>query len=249
MQLEHLPEDADLLTRYEVAETDDYVREEPGQRQTARATLALIERHVPVGRMLDLGCWVGYLLAEARERGWDVTGVEPSAFAASFARDHLGLPIIQADLFSAPLPERGFDAIVLGDVIEHLPEPAAALERIAGLLAPGGVLYLALPDAGSTVARGMGRRWWSVIPTHVQHFTRESMRRLLQRSGYTPLQLVTAPKTFSVRYYLERLRGYSPRASHALVVAAERARLADRLWTPDFHDRLGVVARGPAPRG
>src|SRR4051794_29492206 len=245
MQLEHLPEDADLLTRYEVAETDDYVREEPGQPETARATLALIERHVPVGRMLDLGCWVGYLLAEARLRGWDVTGVEPSAFAAAFARDHLGLPVVETDLFSAPLPERGFDAIVLGDVIEHLPDPAGALERIAALLAPGGVLYMALPDAGSAVARGMGRRWWSVIPTHVQHFTRGSMTRLLRRAGYAPLELVTAPKTFSVRYYLGRIRGYSPRASSVLVRAAERTRIADRLWTPDFRDRLGVIARAP----
>ena len=251
MQLANLPAEADLLELYEDAASEHYVSEEAGQRHTARETLEVIERHVirphPLTpqppRMLDLGCWVGFLLAEARLRGWEVTGVEPSTFASAYARERLGLPVIQADLFTADLPAGSFDAVVLGDVIEHLPDPAAALERIAGLLAPGGVLFLALPDAGSTLARRMGRRWWSVIPTHVQYFTRASMDRLLRRTGYRPLEMVTAPKTFSVRYYLWRLSGYSPQVSAVLVRAATAAGLADRLWTPDFRDRLGVVAR------
>jgi SAM-dependent methyltransferase len=243
MQLANLPAEADLLELYEDAASGHYVSEEAGQRHTARETLALIERHVPPGRMLDLGCWVGFLLHEARLRGWQVDGVEPSTFAAAYAREQLGLPVLQADLFTADLPAAAFDAIVLGDVIEHLPDPAAALERIAGLLAPGGVLFMALPDAGSTLARRMGRRWWSVIPTHVQYFTRQSMDRLLRRTGYRALEMVTAPKTFSVRYYLWRLNGYSPRGSAALIRLASAAGISDRLWTPDFRDRLGVFAR------
>jgi SAM-dependent methyltransferase len=243
MQLANLPAEADLLELYEDAASEHYVSEEAGQRHTARRTLELIEAHARVGRLLDLGCWVGFLLHEARSRGWDVTGVEPSTFAAGYAREQLDLPVQRADLFTADLPEGSFDAVVLGDVIEHLPDPAAALERIGTLLAPDGVVFMALPDAGSTVARRMGRRWWSVIPTHVQYFTRGSMDRLLRRTGYTPLAMVTAPKTFSVRYYLWRLSGYSPRASMALIRAATAAGIADRLWAPDLRDRLGVVAR------
>ena len=53
------------------------------------------------------------------------------------------------------LPVGAFDAVTMGDVLEHLVRPDAALERIAGLLRPGGVLWLALPDAGSRVARTM----------------------------------------------------------------------------------------------
>ena len=94
-----------------------------------------------------------------------VAGVEPSAFASAFARDRLGLDVPHRRTSSTPsLPDASFDAIVLGDVIEHLPDPGAALDRIAALLRPGGVLYLALPDAGSRLARLMGRRWWSVLP-------------------------------------------------------------------------------------
>src|SRR5438270_356533 len=80
------------------------------------------------------------------------------------------------------------------DVIEHLTDPAAALGRIRQLLAPRGVLWLALPDAGSRVARVLGRRWWSVLPTHVQYFTRGSIATLLARTGFQLLEISTAPK-------------------------------------------------------
>jgi SAM-dependent methyltransferase len=247
MQLAHVPTDDELLPLYEEAEAGHYIAEETGQRRTAAAALDLIEAHLlgRRGRLLDLGCWVGWLLAEARDRGWDVTGVEPSAFASAFARDRLGLPVQRADIFSADLPDGSFDAIVLGDVIEHLPDPGQALERIATLLAPGGVLYLALPDAGSTLARRMGARWWSVIPTHVQYFTRASLATLLRARGFEPLQATTAPKTFSVEYYLWRLSGYSVVLSRGLIATARASGLAGRQWTPDFRDRMAVVARAP----
>jgi SAM-dependent methyltransferase len=128
--------------------------------------------------------------------------------------------VITGDLFASQLPEASFDAVAMGDVIEHVPDPAGSLKRIRELLVPGGIMWLALPDAGSRVARTMRRRWWSVLPTHVQYFTRGSLSTLLRRSGFEPLELSTAPKVFTVRYYLERIGGYSPRSARALVRAA-----------------------------
>jgi hypothetical protein len=105
---------------------------------------------------------------------------------------------------------------------------------------------MALPDAGSRVARTMGARWWSVIPTHVQYFTRNSMETLLRRSGWEPLWVGTAPKAFTVGYYLSRIGGYSQAVGDALVRGAGAIGAAERLWTPDFRDRMGVIARAPA---
>jgi hypothetical protein len=116
---------------------------------------------------------------------------------------------------------------------------------MAAMLAPGGVAYLALPDAGSRLARRMGARWWSVIPTHVQYFTRPSLFTLLRRRGWEPLWVGTAPKAFTVRYYLERIGGYSPPLAKALVGAAAAAGRADQMWAPDFRDRMAVIARAP----
>jgi SAM-dependent methyltransferase len=243
MQLAPMPSEALLAGAYVDASSEDYVGEEAGQRATARAALARIERYAPGrGRLLDLGCWVGFLMAEARERGWQPLGVEPSRFASDFAREHLGLEVISAELFDAELPPGAFSAVTLGDVIEHLTAPEQALERIHDWLEPGGILWMALPDAGSLVARALGRRWWSVIPTHVQYFTRGSIARLLERSGFEVLEVRSSPKAFSVRYYLERIRGYSPRLERILVRAAERLGLADRMWAPDFRDRMAIIA-------
>ena len=246
MQLERFPSEAELGEAYGEAESEDYVEEEAGQRATARTALERIERFVPRGGLLDLGCWVGFLLAEARERGWETLGVEPSEFASAYARERLGLDVIRDDLFTADLGERRFQAAVMADVIEHLPRPADALDRIAELLAPDGVLYLALPNAGSRIARRMGARWWSVIPTHVHYFTRPSLFTLLRRRGWEPLWAGTAPKAFTVRYYLERTGGYSPPLAGALVRAATAAGAVDRMWAPDFRDRMAVIARPPA---
>lgn len=247
MQLERFPSQADLAEAYGAAASFDYVEEQRGQRETARRLLVRIEARAARGALVDLGCWTGFFLDVARERGWRVSGVEPSAFAAGYAREQLGLDVVHGELLAAALPDQRFDAVLMADVIEHLPDPGAALERVGSLLAPGGVLCLVLPDAGSPLARALGRRWWSVLPTHVQYFTRASLRRLLERHGFELLETRTAPKAFSVAYYLNRVGGYSPALARLLVAVARRLGLAERLWAPDFRDRMLVLARAPRP--
>jgi SAM-dependent methyltransferase len=243
MQLDAFPSDEQLAAEYARASSEDYVDEEAGQRETARRMLAKLEREVAPGRLLDLGPWVGFYMAEAEKRGWTTVGVEPSAFAASHARERLGLDVRNEDLYEVDFPDASFDAVLMGDVLEHLTRADDALERIRRWLAPGGVLVLLLPNAGSRVARVLGRRWWSVIPTHVHYFTPRSVARLLERHGFEVVHRSTDPKAFTVRYYLEKGGGYAPRLSRALVRAAEAAGVADRMWAPDFSDRMTVIAR------
>lgn len=245
-QVDPMPDPDALRRAYAEAASSDYVEEEVGQRETARRWLARLERHAwQRGRLLDVGCWVGYLPAEARRRGWTPTGLEPSAFASEFARSRLGVNVITGELLSAELPAAAFDAVTMNDLIEHLVSPGEALVRVRELLVPGGLLGMVLPDAGSRVARGLGRRWWSVIPTHVQYFTRRSISTLLSRHGYRTLEIATGPKAFTVGYYLGRAGGYAPAAGRALNGAARAVGVADRLWAPDFRDRMAVIARAP----
>jgi SAM-dependent methyltransferase len=243
MQLAKLPDEPALLSAYGEAASEDYLVEEKGQRVTARALLERIERYRLPGALLDVGCWLGFLLDEARLRGWEPVGLEPSDYASAYARDRLGLDVRTEDLFAASLAPRAFDAVVLADVIEHLPDPGAALDRVSALLRPGAILLLVAPDAGSRVARLLGSRWWSVIPTHVQYFSRHSLAVLLERHGWDVLEASTAPKAFTVGYYLGRIGGYSPVLARGLVGLASGARLADRIWAPDFRDRMAVLAR------
>jgi SAM-dependent methyltransferase len=246
MQLERFPTEDELNAEYAKAASDDYVDEEAGQRVSAARVLERTERYAGPGKLLDLGCWVGFLMAEARDRGWDPVGIEPSTFASDYARDRLGLNVRTDDLYTADLPEAPFDAVVMGDVLEHLTRAGDALDRIATLLKPDGVLVLLLPDAGSRTAKILGKRWWSVIPTHIHFFTRDSAATMLRRHGYEPLYVATDPKDFTWEYYLNKGGGYLPGLSKRLIAMARKAGVADKMFTPDFGDRMIMIAR-PLP--
>lgn len=243
MQVEDLPAEELLAEEYADVFDQAYIGEEEGQRATARRALERIERHVAVGALCDLGTWVGFLPSEAERRGWSAMGVEPSRFGAAYARERLGVDVREGSIADAELPAGAFDAVVMGDVIEHLPDPAAGVRRAAELLRPHGVLYLMLPDAGSRVARALGSRWWSVLPTHLHYFTRASLARLLVGNGFAVEWEGSSPKAFSVHYYLGRLAGYSPGIAEVAINAAEAVGVADRLVWPDFRDRMAVLAR------
>jgi SAM-dependent methyltransferase len=217
------------------------LREERGQVETARRGLRDIERFVRPGRVVDLGCWTGSFLDAARERGWSTVGIEPSHWASNRARER-GLDVRTGSIDEHGLEPATFSLVVMCDVIEHLVDPGAGLDRVRALLRPDGALYLTLPDAGSGLARAMGGKWWSVLPMHVQYFTRDSLTRLLERHGFAVRSLRTHAKVFSARYYAERLGGYTPLLERAAVGLVRGLGAADRLVAPDFRDRMAVVA-------
>jgi SAM-dependent methyltransferase len=192
------------------------------------------------GRLLDVGCWTGSLLAAAVARGWEASGVEPSAWAVARAQER-GLAVTQGSLDE--LPADTFRLVTSCDVLEHLLDPGDGLDRIARVLEPGGWLYLTVPDAGSPVACALGRRWWSVLPMHVQHFTRGSARRLLEAHGFAVVDVRSHAKTFTAGYYAGRLAAFVPWLGRPLAATLGRTGRADRLVSPGFGDRMQVLAR------
>jgi SAM-dependent methyltransferase len=218
------------------------LREEAGQVATARRDLERIEEVVVPGRVLDVGCWTGSFLVAAAERGWQPVGIEPSRWAADRARQR-GVPVVEGELSDFREDPASFRLVSLCDVLEHLADPGGALDAVRELLEPGGVLFVTVPDAGSRAARLLGRRWWSVLPMHLQYFTRQSLERLLGEHGFAVETARTHSKIFTVRYYAERFGGYSQRAGRLAVRAVEGVRIADRLVAVDLRDRLAVIAR------
>ncbi|TJZ43606.1 methyltransferase domain-containing protein [Streptomyces piniterrae] len=96
-------------------------------------------------RILDLGCGTGSLALLAVEQGHQVTGVDRSPGMIARARAKLAgrdAGFLVGDAAEPPVGERRFDAVLVRHVLWALPDPAAALRRWAGLLAPGGRLVL-----------------------------------------------------------------------------------------------------------
>lgn len=144
------------------------------------------------GRLLEVGAFDGDFLAMARDLGWQAEGTEINAAALARARAR-GLTMHAGRLAELDLAPASFDAIVLRDVLEHLPEPLAELTRIHRLLRPGGMLYVWVPNLGSLTGRLLGPRWGAVVfPWHFVYVDGRSLPRLLEAAGYRVERLASA---------------------------------------------------------
>jgi SAM-dependent methyltransferase len=141
----------------------------------------------PPGRLLDVGAGRGRFVAQARAAGWDAEGIEPSLRGVAGARA-LGVELQQAGIDEAVVAAGSLDAAALWHVLEHLDDPGAALDRIAGWLRPGGLLVIGVPNLGSVQARAGGARWYHLdVPRHRTHFTVRGLHALLRRHGLEPV--------------------------------------------------------------
>ncbi len=155
--------------------------------------IADLERWQPsLGRLLEVGASYGHSLAAARARGWQPAGVELSPTASRYAREQFGLPVFTADLLDAPFAERSFDAAIMWHVLEHTHDPSAQVARLFGLLRPGGVLGLRVPNIAGFGARVAGRSWnWMCPPAHLWYFSPQTLPRLLAQHGFDILEVAT----------------------------------------------------------
>jgi SAM-dependent methyltransferase len=248
-----LPRGEELAKLYRRMSDDAYLSEEAGRRETAGRLLDLIQRHVPAGTLLDVGCGHGLLLDEARRRGFTVTGLELSQSAAAYARDVLELDVREQCVEDLRAPEGGYQVVMLADVIEHLDDPLGALDACTRLLAPGGALCVVTPDPGSRTARLAGARWWAYIPGHTFLFPRATLRELLEARGLVLSEDVPLRRSFELRYWMGGLaeRGGGPLGSVAGAVS--RTPLGGRELTMSLGDERVMlahkvpVARAPKP--
>jgi len=131
-------------------------------------------------RVLDLGCRSGALTRHFLE-GNELVGLDVDAAALAKASD-LGIEPVQANV-EEPLPfeDASFDAVVAGELFEHLQFPDALVAEIARVLRPGGVLVGSVPNAFRLQGRLrflLGRAPED-DPTHLQMFSPAAMRDLL----------------------------------------------------------------------
>lgn len=220
-----------------------YLAEERGRRKTAGRILKTIERFVEPGRICDVGCFTGLLLAVARSRGWTGYGVEPSRWAAELAREQHGLTVAESTLDSIEDPKELFDVVTLIDVIEHLRDPQQALARVRRLLRSEGYLYVSTPDVSSVAARVLGRRWWGYRLEHIGYFSRQTLQRAFEQAGFRVLHAWRRGRDFSVAYWLSKLIGVSSPTAKRIAGALNRLGVDRRMIYLDFGDQIDMLGR------
>jgi 2-polyprenyl-3-methyl-5-hydroxy-6-metoxy-1,4-benzoquinol methylase len=164
----------------------------PLNERRHRAHAKLLDAVGSGRRVLDVGCSSGYLARPLAERGNTIVGIELDPDAAREAEAFCERVLVgDVEAMELPLDERSFDVVLLGDVIEHLRDPRAALARLRPLLRPGGRLVLSTPNVANWALRLslLAGRWrytdrGILDRTHTHLFTRPTLRETLERAGY-----------------------------------------------------------------
>jgi 2-polyprenyl-3-methyl-5-hydroxy-6-metoxy-1,4-benzoquinol methylase len=141
------------------------------------------------GRLLDVGCGMGYFLLACRNAGYEVEGMDISADSAAYVQDELKIPVTVGSLEEVDYPPASFDVVTMWHFLEHTRSPARCIENARRWLRREGVLVVDVPNYLGTDARKTWSGWkgWQ-LPFHLYHFTPETLKRLLAKQGFRTIR-------------------------------------------------------------
>lgn len=166
----------------------------------------VLEQYLPANqrRLLDIGSGPGFFLLNGQKRGWQVKGIEPSVQAV----DHsLGLGLdVENKFFTAQTANQLglFDAINLGEVLEHIPDPAGMLTLVRNQLNANGMICIVVPNDFNPFQILLRDRfnfdpWWVSPPHHINYFDFDSLTSLVENCGFHVLH---KESTFPIDMFL-----------------------------------------------
>lgn len=167
-----------------------------------------IQRLTPKGKVLDVGCAMGFFIELCQQRGYDAYGFDASRYAALEAKRLVGPDRVKVSTIeTVKYPSGSFDIITLLDVFEHLADPRTNVKQLSKLLKNDGILVLATGDTSSLLAKFLKRRWTFYIPPqHLFFFNKKNLTELLGQAGFRPVTWFRVGKWVSLGYVLHLAR-------------------------------------------
>lgn len=248
-----MPSEASLRERYEAEYPKRFPPERVGELRQAMtgSLLSRIARHVPGGRLLDVGCAGGQLLAAAGMLGWSVSGSDVALAPCRTATTAVPGRVVQADATALPFRDGAFDVVTVVNVLDHTARPRAALAETSRVLRPGGVAVIRVPNGAfhAVSARLLGRlgpfaRWqrWDHCPIlHLFAFAPAALRRLCALAGLELVVLTGSTPASDAGFGGGALRAVLRRLVFGAAAALERLSRGRWLCNPS----LELYARKP----
>jgi 2-polyprenyl-3-methyl-5-hydroxy-6-metoxy-1,4-benzoquinol methylase len=180
------------------------------------------------GRLLDIGSGSGWLVENMNAGGWQAEGLDFDSRAVEQARRR-GLKVHLGDLASQRFANGSFDAVTMCHSIEHVHAPTLWLEECVRILRPGGCLAVATPNNASLGHRVFGSDWLALDPPrHLHLFNMATLRRLLEKAGFSRIRVFTSPRDANGVYLASRSIGRIGRFD-MIAPQSMSARLAGRI--------------------
>ena len=145
----------------------------------------LARRYGQTGRLLEIGSGLGHLVGQL-EGSFETWGIDVNPWAVAEARHVAARTRLQvASAQELPFRDACFDVVLIKHIVEHLPDPAKAINEIGRVTEKGGILILATPNLGSLLKPWKGDRWIGYQdPTHISLKQPEEWLTLIEGAGF-----------------------------------------------------------------
>lgn len=202
-----------IVDSYAEGEDRSFIAQDPMRMRTfEKALKRLSQRHnlslSTETSVLDIGCAGGAFLLATENMGMRAVGIEPNRWMCEYARSEHQLDARSGVLADHSFEDDSFDLITLWDVIEHVPDPNAELQKIFRILKPGGVLVVNYPDYRSLPARLLGWKWPFWLSVHLTYYTPNTIDKHLTEIGFQVQSIRPHWQTLELGYILHRMTPY-----------------------------------------
>lgn len=182
--------------------------------KVSKKILDFLSKTKPNGNLLDVGSSSGQFMYWARERDFDPKGVEINKRTADIAQSN-GLDVYEGVLEDAPFERGNFDAVFIGDVIEHVNDPRSLIKASEEMLKPDGLLIISTPNVDCFWSRStlilyklFKIPWTSATPPHhLSQFSVNNLNMLMKEAGFSLIKPIFS-KPPSLKYELGSLHLY-----------------------------------------
>lgn len=148
--------------------------------------LRLIKKHQTNGKLLDLGCGLGYFLNGTKHDGtFEAYGSDISKEAIDYVKKQFQIEVKNEDSLK-DFNKGEFDVITQWHVLEHVYKIDERLQELKYLLNQKGTMFIAVPNSSSWDAKHYKQQWDGYdVPRHIHHFNPTSLKLLLNKAGFS----------------------------------------------------------------
>jgi 2-polyprenyl-3-methyl-5-hydroxy-6-metoxy-1,4-benzoquinol methylase len=201
------PRDTGIKNLYREVVDEAYLESWEERAITFKNHLRILRKYkTQKANLLDIGCYAGVFLSEAKKENYNIVAIEPSKWAAEFAKKKTDTKVLQGNWDEVSLPRNYFDVVTMWDVVEHLEYPSSCFKQVYEWLKKDGIVAVTTHNIKGWFARLMREKYPWLMRFHLYHFEPKTLSAMLTKNNLNPILIKYYTKTISLKYFLSRFK-------------------------------------------